>query len=57
MSNLTHIMLCEHKNTKPKMIIEATRNIYGHFQGYAIAECCIKCGKRVGYQPTRRVKV
>ena len=57
MSNLTHIMLCEHKNTKPKMIIEATRNIYGHFQGYAIAECCIKCGKRVGYQPTKRVKV
>jgi len=47
MSDLTHIMLCEHKRLKRKMVIHATRSRLGHFQGYKMTTCCVKCGQAV----------
>jgi hypothetical protein len=40
-------LICEHEITKPKLVIEASRNSYGHFQGTKMALCCAVCGCRV----------
>jgi len=56
-SNLTDVMLCKHTKTKQKLVILAQRSRYGHFQGYAMRECCIYCGASVGYDlPTVKLE-
>lgn len=44
----THLMLCEHKKTKVKLIAWARTSRYGHEQGFRSARCCCTCGKEVG---------
>jgi len=36
---------CEHKETKPKLVVWATRDRYGNFQGFSTKICCVACGK------------
>ena len=44
-------LICEHEFTKPRLVIEAKRNVYGHFQGTKMALCCAICGCRVPETP------
>jgi len=39
---------CEHKETKPKLVVWATRDRYGNFQGFSTKICCVACGKVIG---------
>ena len=47
MSNYTHLMLCDHKKTKVKMIVRATDSRHGHRQWIEFKPCCITCGKEI----------
>ena len=44
---MTELMLCNHKQTKVKMIAWATTDRHGHLQGFKRVRCCVKCGCEV----------
>lgn len=40
-------MLCEHKESKPKLIARAYDCRYHHHQWFETVECCAKCGTEI----------
>ena len=48
MKTVAKSLICHHKRTKPKLVIEARRDrITGHFQGTTMKLCCADCGSQV----------
>lgn len=51
---MTYLMLCEHKKTKMKLVVRATRDrINGHLQGFSRELCCVTCGCAVKQTQTK----
>lgn len=44
---MRHLMLCDHKRTKMKLISWATDSRIGHQQGFKMSMCCARCGRIV----------